>query len=92
MEQDLLSEYFHRFKFNVFQADDNTERKKRTIKEKLKSAWNTDKSKVTTNRLIYVKYPKENSHSGHLTGEVNNSRICLSLKKMTKKVKVKFLV
>ena len=54
------------------QAEANTERRKRTIAEKLKEEWNKTKATINFERKFVVNFPSQHTHVGHLTGEVSS--------------------
>ena len=56
--------------FPGYIAESNTEKRKRTISEKLRKDYNNDPSCVNYVRSIYLRYPEVNSHSKHILGEM----------------------
>ena len=52
-------------------AKANTTRRKGTITTRLKDDWLTKKSQIKMEENYYVKFPMEDIHSGHFSGEVS---------------------
>ena len=50
----------------------STERKRRTIADKVKKEWWNDKNLSETQLYIYIKLPDQNDHVGHFAGDVRN--------------------
>nr|XP_047127050.1 uncharacterized protein LOC105844598 [Hydra vulgaris] len=55
--------------FPDFKAEANTERRKRTVAEKLKEDWSNKKETFNFDRKIVVNFPLEDEHKGHLVGK-----------------------
>ena len=57
-------------KTSFLKAEQNTERRKRTVTSKFRETWNAKNGNTKIERYIYVKFSREDTHRGHFLGEV----------------------